>query len=483
MSFSLAPIKQRVKRQPKKNRQSGTDRSSQASSSALQQLGPSRAKQKSKKLSATLTLQPIQDQVDVNQTKLDLYLHKEQQYQNSVDIQQKRAIELIQEKKHELNISTKMRQLRQKKKFSLGHDHQEYGKVTNAEKSGIILLKSKTRSRYQHILQSPFDGYDEADVEEILLPIRLDIQNDGYRICDTFVWNVNDPSISPIQFARITCDDLSLPLYFVRLIAASMVDQIEDCYSSIYGADEENVESTLFHHPLATRSIKLKDEMFDLKTDLFTSKTELRIFIKLDITIGNMELNDKFEWDITCKENSPEVFAKLLVSELRLSGEFKSAIAHSIREQIYTFVKSLHLSGYHVWNKSIMNRGFKKSFLPIVKKATRNNNKIKSLTPSITQILDTEPVYMEKETIRESRLKKRNIRRGQKAITLPGLEPLATFRFVHAAKLEKDKYSVKERVNTTDNVITPLFPYQLVDNNTESVYFTSSEKVSMDVFD
>lgn len=81
------------------------------------------------------------------------------------------------------------------------------------------------------------------------------------------------------------------------------------------------------------------------------------------------------------------------------------------------------------------------------------------------------------------RLKRRNIRRGQKAITLPGLEPLATFRFVHAAKLEKDKYSVKERVNTTDNVITPLFPYQLVDNNTESVYFTSSEKVSMDVFD
>lgn len=50
-----------------------------------------------------------------------------------------------------------------------------------------------------------------------------------------------------------------------------------------------------------------------------------------------------------------------------------------------------------------MNRGFKKSFLPIVKKATRNNNKIKSFTPSITQILDTEPVYMEKETIRESR--------------------------------------------------------------------------------
>lgn len=154
MSSSLASVKQRVKHQSKKNIQSGANRSNQANSSALQQPRPSRAKQKSKKLSATLTLQPIQDQVDVNQTKLNMYLHKEQQHQNSVDIQQKRTIELIQEKRHELNISTKMRQLRQKKKkFSLGHDHQEYGKVTNAETNGIILLKSKTRSRYQHILQ------------------------------------------------------------------------------------------------------------------------------------------------------------------------------------------------------------------------------------------------------------------------------------------------------------------------------------------
>jgi hypothetical protein len=60
-----------------------------------------------------------------------------------------------------------------------------------------------------------------------------------------------------------------------------MVDQIEDYYSSMYGADEENIESTSFHHPLAIRNTKLKDEMLDLKTDLFTSKTELRIFIKV----------------------------------------------------------------------------------------------------------------------------------------------------------------------------------------------------------
>lgn len=42
-----------------------------------------------------------------------------------------------------------------------------------------------------------------------------------------------------------------------------------------------------------------------------------------------MELNDKFEWDITCKENSPEAFAKVLVTELGLSGEFKYVASYN----------------------------------------------------------------------------------------------------------------------------------------------------------
>lgn len=87
--------------------------------------------------------------------------------------------------------------------------------------------------------------------------------------------------MSPIQFARITCDDLGLPLSFVRLIAASMVDQIDDFYSSMYGTDEENVEtSASLRHSFAIRNMEL-DETLDLKTDFFASKTELRIFIKV----------------------------------------------------------------------------------------------------------------------------------------------------------------------------------------------------------
>lgn len=50
---------------------------------------------------------------------------------------------------------------------------------------------------------------------------------------------------------------------------------------------------------------------------------ELRTIIKLDITVGNRELLDQFEWDISCPRNSPEEFANILTTELGLGGEFK----------------------------------------------------------------------------------------------------------------------------------------------------------------
>lgn len=43
---------------------------------------------------------------------------------------------------------------------------------------------------------------------------------------------------------------------------------------------------------------------------------------------------DQFEWDMSEKENSPEIFANKLCSELGLGGEFCTAIAYSIRGQL-----------------------------------------------------------------------------------------------------------------------------------------------------
>lgn len=44
---------------------------------------------------------------------------------------------------------------------------------------------------------------------------------------------------------------------------------------------------------------------------------------QLDITLDNVQLVDKFEWDISNPSNSPEEFAEIFTSDLGLSGEFR----------------------------------------------------------------------------------------------------------------------------------------------------------------
>lgn len=56
--------------------------------------------------------------------------------------------------------------------------------------------------------------------------------------------------------------------------------------------------------------------------------------IKLDIRIGDIVINDQFEWDINNPTNSVDSFAQLLCADLGLDSEFILPIAHSIREQI-----------------------------------------------------------------------------------------------------------------------------------------------------
>ena len=56
-----------------------------------------------------------------------------------------------------------------------------------------------------------------------------------------------------------------------------------------------------------------------------SSLSELRILIKLNVTVGNVSLIDQFEWDINRYNESvdPEWFSEILTAELGLTGEFK----------------------------------------------------------------------------------------------------------------------------------------------------------------
>ncbi|KAJ2976067.1 hypothetical protein NUW58_g8182 [Xylaria curta] len=91
---------------------------------------------------------------------------------------------------------------------------------------------------------------------------------------------------------------------------------------------------------------------------------EMRILVKLNITIGQHTLVDQFEWEINNPLNSPEEFAISMSKDLALSGEFTTAIAHCIREQTQLFTRSLYIIGHPFDGRPIEDPDLVAAFLP-----------------------------------------------------------------------------------------------------------------------
>ncbi|CAL4082475.1 unnamed protein product [Meganyctiphanes norvegica] len=217
--------------------------------------------------------------------------------------------------------------------------------------------------------------YDDLDPNQIqensiqkeeLVPIRLDMEIEGTKLRDTFTWNRNESLITPEQFGEILCDDLDLnPMMYVPAIAASIRQQCEQYPSS----------------------------------NLISENSDTRIVIKLNIHVGNISLNDQFEWDISDPENSPEDYANRYCAELGLGGEFVTAIAYSIRGQIF-------------WHQRTC--AFSESPLPCVEVPFRSQSEADQWTPFMETLTDAE---MEKK-IRDQDRNTRRMRRL--ANTTPG---------------------------------------------------------------
>lgn len=132
--------------------------------------------------------------------------------------------------------------------------------------------------------------------------------------------------VSPEQFADVMCEDLRLPpAIFSDQIAKSIREQIDDynlnASSMMKDDTEESVEQKLETLDLLAHPESSEKEEIEVCHD--KQGVELRTVIKLDITVGNWELVDQFEWDIGYPRNSPEEFAQILATDLGLSGEFK----------------------------------------------------------------------------------------------------------------------------------------------------------------
>lgn len=200
---------------------------------------------------------------------------------------------------------------------------------------------------------------ENANQPEVLVPIRLDMEIDGYKLRDCFSWNKNETLLTPEIFAEVLCDDLDLPAAtFIQPIVQSMRQQLE-------AAPNDN---------------------------LISEHADQRAVLKLNIHVGNLSLVDQFEWDMSEPENSPEQFAVSLCADLGLGGEFVPAIAYSIRGQL-------------AWHQRTY--AFSESPLPIVECPFRNQSDAEQWGPFLETLTDAE---MEKK-IRDQDRNTRRMRR------------------------------------------------------------------------
>lgn len=67
-----------------------------------------------------------------------------------------------------------------------------------------------------------------GDMDECLAPIRIDLDHDGYKIKETFLWNVHDNLISVELFTHGIFNDLQVPLDVKSILFPIAVKLIRD---------------------------------------------------------------------------------------------------------------------------------------------------------------------------------------------------------------------------------------------------------------
>jgi hypothetical protein len=108
----------------------------------------------------------------------------------------------------------------------------------------------------------------------------------------------------------------------------------------------------------------------------------------------------------------------------------RTAIAHSIREQIFNFAKSLLLMDYSFNGGVVDDEELASMFLPAVDTTNliRNLSELNLYGPKYINMSPTEFDKLDKDNQRESRRKRRQTQRSRRAITVPDKEPLRTMR-------------------------------------------------------
>lgn len=356
---------------------------------------------------------PLPGDQDAVTKSVEKALFKDSQYEQHMDYVHDRFCEIMKRKRTESQYYSQVLGIRQKQPGALfkgGYMGYGNGWTHNKFEPDVIYPKDRKRNNRvsDELHLNPKQLEETANVSELLVPIRIEIEKDKFYLRDTFTWNLNESSIPVELFAQTLLDDYLLPQSLFTNIKNSIEEQLKEFVNS---------EKSKCSEPKYRENREQVDE-------------DMRIIVKLDITVGKHNLVDKFEWDINCDENSPEEFAEVMCNEMGLPGEFKTAIAHSIREQSQFILKSLAIvqhpfNGTHVEDEDIS----RELCSPIVY-LTRTKAQLKEYSPVLVEIGETELDRQDKDRDKHSRRKRRQGRTGRRnALALSDFrEPLQTFR-------------------------------------------------------
>ena len=203
----------------------------------------------------------------------------------------------------------------------------------------------------------------------------------GYRLKDTFLWNLHEALITPDQFAKVFVDELDFPAErkpaMVTQIATQIRTQLEE-YAGValhplfHSTNTTNAITSTAIQPVrpalsrdqsstpapttgflvpATSALATPQAASPAPNavtasakpipseDLLNPDDTYRCIINLSINLMNRLYSDKFEWSLLHPPGFAEIFAKQTCADIGLSGEWVPAMTHAIYEAVLRLKK------------------------------------------------------------------------------------------------------------------------------------------------
>lgn len=249
------------------------------------------------------------------------------------------------------------------------------------------MVAKRVYHRTNHVYHNDDDLARQAGRSEVLVPIKIDLEAQEYRIKDSFTWNMNERLISPHHFAKLLLEDLDIPVEPYATQITNMINQQIDEATGVadiemepaaggiwapvrvsgtgalppseHGQYDPEEEAIKEGRPWNWGLERLDDEQrqwrkrmasrLEAGEGLGDFEDDLRVIVDYEVQILRHMLRDRLEWDL-CSPLTPESFARKLCDDLGLSGEAQALIANSVREQLINHKRAalelqLHGSG------------------------------------------------------------------------------------------------------------------------------------------